>query len=287
MAAVLTEPRAFYGSARPGPLQLVAQGFRDLWSRRRLARYLVQADLTKTGANTLLGNVWWVMDPLLQMAVYVVFVSVILDNKTPDYPLFVFAAILPWKWFSSGVNDAILSVLAQERIIKQVAFPKIILPTAATISGIVSFAFGMIPLAALMLLFYRDRVSPTIVLIPVIAVVQFCFTLAVAVALSALNVFYRDIGNLARHVLRLWFYLSPALYTEDQINHISVNHPELATLYQLNPFAVLFESYHAVIFYDTMPDWIALGALLLFSLVFLTFCVYLFKRVEPSFAKVL
>jgi ABC-type polysaccharide/polyol phosphate export permease len=287
MAAVLTEPRAFYGSARPGPLQLVAQGFRDLWSRRRLARYLVQADLTKTGANTLLGNVWWVMDPLLQMAVYVVFVSVILDNKTPDYPLFVFAAILPWKWFSSGVNDAILSVLAQERIIKQVAFPKIILPTAATISGIVSFAFGMIPLAALMLLFYRDRVSPTIVLIPVIAVVQFCFTLAVAVALSALNVFYRDIGNLARHVLRLWFYLSPALYTEDQINHISVNHPELATLYQLNPFAVLFESYHAVIFYDTMPDWIALGALLLFSLVLLTFCVYLFKRVEPSFAKVL
>ncbi len=287
MAAVLTEPRAFYGSVRPGPLQLVAQGFRDLWSRRRLARYLVQADLTKTGANTLLGNVWWVMDPLLQMAVYVVFVSVILDNKTADYPLFVFAAILPWKWFSSGVNDAILSVLAQERIIKQVAFPKIILPTAAAISGIVSFAFGMIPLAALMLLFYRDRVSPTLVLIPVIAVVQFCFTLAVAIALSALNVFYRDIGNLARHVLRLWFYLSPALYTEDQINHISVNHPELATLYQLNPFAVLFESYHAVIFYDTMPDWLALGALLLFSLVFLTLCVYLFKRVEPSFAKVL
>ena len=287
MAAVLTEPQAFYGSARPGPLRLVAQGFRDLWSRRRLARYLVQADLTKTGANTLLGNIWWVMDPLLQMAVYVVFVSVILDNKTPDYPLFVFAAILPWKWFSSGINDAILSIVAREQIIKQVSFPKIVLPTAATVGGIVSFMFGMIPLVALILLFYADRMSPTILLIPVVAMVQFFFTLAVAVALSALNVFYRDIGNLARHVLRLWFYLSPALYTEAQVAHLSVNHPELATLYQLNPFAVLFEAYHAVIFYDTMPDWEALGALLAFSLVFLAVCIYIFKRVEPSFAKVL
>jgi homopolymeric O-antigen transport system permease protein len=287
MAAVLTEPRAFYGSARPDPFRLVLQGFRDLWARRRLVRYLVQADLTKTGANTLLGNIWWVMDPLLQMMVYVVFVSIILNNQTPDYPIFVFCAILPWKWFSSGANDATLSIVAQERIIKQVAFPKIVLPTAATASGIVSFAFGMIPLGGLMLLFYADRISPWLLLIPIVAVVQFVFTLAVSIALAALNVFYRDVGNLTRHVLRLWFYLSPALYTQQQIAHIAANHPELGQLYQLNPFAVLFEAYHALIFYDTSPDWGALGALLVVSLILLAICIYIFKRVEPAFAKVL
>ncbi|HTS14841.1 MAG TPA: ABC transporter permease [Candidatus Sulfotelmatobacter sp.] len=287
MSAVLSEPLAIYGAARPGPLALIVQGFRDLWSRRRLARYLVQADLTKTGANTLLGNIWWVMDPLLQMAVYVVFVQIIVGNKTPDYPLFVFAAILPWKWFSSGVNDAILSILSQERIIKQVAFPKIVLPTAATVSGIVSFAFGMIPLVALIVLFYSDRLSPTLLLIPAVAIVQFVFTLAVAIVLSALNVFYRDVGNLMRHVLRLWFYLSPALYTQDQVAHLSVNHPELATLYGLNPFAVILEAYHAVIFYGTQPDWQALGGLLGVSLILLAVAILIFKRVEPAFAKVL
>jgi lipopolysaccharide transport system permease protein len=287
MAAVLTEPRAFYGATRPGPLHLIAQGFRDLWSRRRLARYLVQADLTKTGANTLLGNVWWIMDPLLQMAVYVVFVEIIVGNRTPDYPLFVFAAILPWKWFSSGINEATLSIVAQERIIKQVSFPKIVLPTAATVGGIVSFAFGMIPLLALIVLFYSDRLNPTLLLIPAVAVVQFVFTLALAIVLSSLNVFYRDVGNLMRHVLRLWFYLSPALYTQEQVGNLTANHPELAKLYELNPFTILFGAYHAVIFYGTQPDWLALLALLLFSCILLAICVLIFKRVEPAFAKVL
>ena len=68
-----------------------------------------------------------------------------------------------------------------------------------------------------------------------VAVVQFFFTLAVAIALSALNVFYRDIGNLARHVLRLWFYLSPALYAEDQVTHLSANHPELGDAVPAQP----------------------------------------------------
>ena len=105
-------------------------------------------------------------------------------SASRDYPLFVFAAILPWKWFSSAVNDGIVSVTSRERIIKQVKFPKIVLPVAATVGGIVNFAFGLIPLFALMLLFYSDRISPYLVLIPVVAAVQFVFSLATAIAVS-------------------------------------------------------------------------------------------------------
>jgi len=287
MTTATTELRATYGASRPGPFRLVSQGLRDIWSRRRLTRYLVQAELTKTGANTILGNVWWVLDPLLQMVVYVVFVSLILQKTSEDYPLFVFAAILPWKWFSASINDAVLSVVSRERIIKQVHFPKIVLPFAATVGGIVNFAFGMIPLMALMLLFYRDRISWTLLLIPAVAVVQLVFTLGLSIALSAINVFYRDVGNLARHILRLWFYLSPALYSADQVAHLTQNHPELGFLYQLNPWAVLFQAYHAVIYYAEPPSWGALGALVLVSLFLLAVCILIFKRVEPAFAKVL
>src|SRR4029453_59093 len=88
-------------SRRPGPLGLVVEGFRDIWSRRRLARYLVRADLHRSGADTLLGNVWWVLDPLLHMLVYVILVSVIFKVQKDAYPLFVFCAILPWKWFTT------------------------------------------------------------------------------------------------------------------------------------------------------------------------------------------
>ena len=271
----------------PGAPAALAQGFRDTWTHRRLTWYLVRADLKKHGADTVLGNVWWVLDPLLQLAVYTVMVSVIFRYNMEAYPLFAFAAILPWKWFSSSTNDATTSVVSRERIIKQVAFPKIVLPVAATVGGIVNFAFGMIPLLGLIVIFYPTHLQATLLLIPAVAAVQFVFTLALSVALGSLNVFYRDVGNLFRHVLRMWFYLSPALYTIDRIAEITTNHAVIGKLFTLNPWSILFEAYHDVIYYDRVPSWTALGSLLIFSLAFLCLAVLFFKRVEPAFAKVL
>jgi ABC-type polysaccharide/polyol phosphate export permease len=273
------------GARRPPARSLVWEGLRETWTHRRLTRYLVRADLKKHGSDTLLGNVWWVLDPLLQMVVYVVLVQVIFAVKIEDYPLFVFAAILPWKWFSSAVSDGIVSVTSRDRIIKQVKFPKIVLPVAATVGGIANFAFGMIPLVLLAFLFYRDRLTAYYLLIPAVAVVQFVFSLAMAVLVAGVNVFFRDIANVARHVLRLWFYLSPALYTFDSVAHRA--NGWVGTIEMLNPWTPLFESYRALIYNGTMPNWVSLGILLIVSTVFLALATLFFKRVEPSFAKVL
>ena len=279
-------------AARPGPLALLREAFDDLRSRRRLIGYLVRADAKKKGADTLLGNVWWVLDPLLQMLVYVVLVSVIFQRAEEDYPLFIFAAILPWKWFTSSVNDAIGSIVSQDRLIKQVHFPKIVLPTATVVAGILHFAFGLIPLAALLVLVYSKHLSLNLVYLPVIAAVQFVFTLAFGYAVAAINVFYRDIANISRHALRLWFYLSPALYGTATLDRIASSHPTLIQLFQFNPFYVLFISYRNVI-YGTetgaprAPDWLGLLILSAVSLVFLALATVFFKRVEPAFAKVL
>jgi lipopolysaccharide transport system permease protein len=247
----------------------------------------VQADLRKKGADTLLGNVWWVIDPLLQMAVYVVLVSVVFNRGTEDYPLFIFAAILPWKWFQSGVQDAIVSVSGADRLIKQIQFPKLVLPIASVAAGIVNFAFGMIPLVALMLLLYADRLSGMLLLIPLIAVVQLAFTLAVAILLGAANVFYRDVGNLSRHLLRLWFYLSPGLYSAAQLREAGERLPIVADVLLLNPFAILFTAYRDVIYEGIAPEWTGLAVLLAVSVVLVAVATILFKRVEPAFAKVL
>ncbi len=272
---------------RPGPLDQAIEGIREIWSRRILTRYLIQAELTKKGSDTLLGNVWWVLDPLLQMLVYVVLVSIIFQRTVEAYPLFIFAAILPWKWFSSSVNDAITSVTTRERIIKQVKFPKIVLPVAAVTGGIVNFGFGLIPLVGLMVLFYPHHLSATLLLLPAVAVVQFVFTLAVAIVLGAINVFYRDIGNVVRHGLRLWFYLSPGLYGADQISHLTERHPVLAWLFAANPFTTFFESYRNVVYTGTSPLWTELGIWLLLSLLLCGAAIVFFKRLEPAFAKVL
>lgn len=268
---------------------LIAEAAREAWSRRMLVRYLVQADMRKKGADSVLGNVWWLLDPLLQLAVYVVLVQVVFQVNIPDYPLFVFAAILPWKWFNASVNDAIMSVTSQERLIKQVKFPKLVLPTAAVMAGIVNFAFGLVTMLGLVLAFFADRLTVQLAWLPLIAVVQLVFTMGIALVVAAVNVFFRDLGNLARHGLRIVFYLSPGLYSLDRIAGVSGT---LHAILSLNPFAVLFEAYRAVIYGKAdvpphAPDLLGLGALLLASLGLLAAATVFFKRLEPSFAKVL
>lgn len=274
------------GAARPGPIGLLREAVTEVVQRRRLVRYLVQADIRKKGADTLLGNLWWVLDPLLQMAVYVVLVSVVFDRGGPDYPLFIFAAILPWKWFQSTIQDAITAVTGADRLIRQIQFPKLVLPVASACAGVVNFAFGLIPLAALILLLYRDRLSAAVLLIPIIAVVQFAFNLALAVGLAAVNVFYRDVGNLSRHALRLWFYLSPGLYAVEDLRTATASVPVIGQILLANPFAILFTAYRDVIYAGQAPDWTGLGALLVASVVLLGLATVMFKRVEPAFAKV-
>ena len=281
-------PISYHSSAkRPGALGLVSQAIREIRSRRRLIRYLVLADLKKKGADTVLGNVWWVLDSLLQMGVYVVFITVIRGTSKPDYPLFIFAAILPWKWFATSVNDGATAVVARERLIKQLHFPTLILPVSTALGEIVSFAFGLIPLTAILVFIYPDRLSPYVLLIPVVAIVQFAFTLAVIISISAVNVFYRDVGNVTRHALRLWFYLSPALFSIEDIQKLGISHPLVSRILSLNPFVPLMESYRNLIYYETFPEWGGLLVVLGASFVLIALAILLFKRVEPSFAKIL
>lgn len=281
----------------PSSLALLRQGVIEILSRRRLIRYLVRADMKKRGSDTVLGNLWWILDPLLQLVVYVIFVAVLSRGRTQDdYALFIFISIIPWKWFSSVVTDATSSVLRAGGLIRQIAFPKLVLPVSAASAGVVGFLWGLVPLAVLLSL-HPQRISLMLVWVPVIAGVQFVFTLAVAILVAAGNVFFRDLGNALGHALRLWWFLSPGLYSIQTLESTKFikDHPIIVDLFGLNPFAVLFEAYRAVI-YGTPdgavgtthpPDLIALGSLLLASLVLLAITITFFKRVEPEFAKVL
>jgi ABC-type polysaccharide/polyol phosphate export permease len=279
--------RTAYRPARPGPLDTIGNTVRDVLSRRRLIEYLVRADLKKRGSDTVLGNIWWILDPLLTMAVYVILISVIFRTAQPAYPLFIFCAILPWKWFSSTIADAVTCITIRERIIKQVNFPKIVLPVSVTAGGVASFLFGLIPLGAMLILFYADRISPWLLLLPVVAAVQLVFTAGVAIFVSALTVFYRDIGNVSGHFLRIWFYLSPALYGADRIAQAAENQPQLVAIYNLNPFVALFESYRNLIYHGQPPVWDLLALVLVESVALVFIAIFIFRRLEPSFAKVL
>ncbi|HEV8054366.1 MAG TPA: ABC transporter permease [Candidatus Limnocylindrales bacterium] len=297
-------PSSFRSSAvRPGALGLIREALAETFGRRRLIRHLISADIRRKGSDTLLGNVWWVLDPLLQMTVYLILLSVILRRSTPDFPLFLFAAILPWKWFASSINDAVSSVVRQERLIKQVQFPKVVLPVSAVAAEVLNLAFGFVIVLLMLAVFFPAHATINVLWLPVIAAVQFVFTLGLALLVSAINVFYRDVGILSGHLIRLWFFLSPAIWSFDssagRFGAIEEALGEAGvSLLRANPFAVLLTAYRDVIYGRVneagdgftpgqSPDLIALGMLLLLSIGLLILGTIIFKRLEPAFAKVL
>ena len=269
--------------------RLLREAVSEAFTRRRLIRYLVQADIRKKGTDTLLGNIWWVLDPLLQMAVYVVLISVILQRKQSTTRSSSSRPFCPGSGSSPRVNDGITSVTGAGSPHPAGAVPEAGAADRHELRGGRQLRVRTHPADRAHRPALPDRLQPTLLLIPLIAVVQLSFNLAVAIGLAALNVFFRDVGNIARHAMRLWFYLSPGLYALDELrkNTADLPIPLITHMLLWNPFATLFTAYRSVIFDGTAPDWAGLGALLVASLILLILTTLMFKRAEPAFAKVL
>ncbi len=270
------------------PLGALREGIHDLTSRTRLIRFLVGAEMKRTHADTAIGTLWWILDPVLQMLVYWMLVAVIFARTTPDILLFLMSAILPWKWLASTLSEASTSITSRQSLIRQLQFPKLVLPTAGAVAALVSFGFGLIALAFLYLI-YPHRLSAWVLTLPLIAVVQFVFTLALGIFLAAMNAFFRDVQNVLRHVIRLWMYVSPVLYSLQQLEGQDAARQILG----LNPMAPIIEGYRHILYgtektvHGIAPDWLSLLAVLGISAVLLAIAIVIFKRAESSFARIL
>jgi len=317
MGVVNEAPAAFRSSNdRPGPVALIRNAVTDVWTRRRLIGYMVRADIKKRGVNTVLGNVWWILDPLITMMIYVLVMTVIFQRSTPDFPLFLLSAMVPFKWFTATVGASTTAVTGKETLIKQILFPKIILPVVLQISQIVSFLFGMAVLLFLWLTIYNDHVTINVVFVPVIAFVQFVYTLGWVFILSAVTVFYRDIGIVIGHFMRLLFWISPILWSfmdvagrgaRLQTGLASISEgfglptDTLFNIISMNPTSVLMESYRKVLYggldHNKAGDLIwknarpaeleSLLIIFVIGVILAIIGVLIFKRLEPAFAKVL
>jgi ABC-type polysaccharide/polyol phosphate export permease len=274
------------GRPRRGSIGTILESLASLVERRRLVWYLTISEVRNKGTNSLLGNIWWFLDPALQLFVYFLLVNVIFHRSQPAILLFLGAAILPWKWFTAALASATTSVRGREQVMRQIAFPHLVLPAASVLASVTSFLFALVPLGALYLI-YPDRLSPWALAVLPVAVVQFLWTIPAVIALSALAVFFRDISNFIPHALRIWFYLSPALFPIETLRAIGARHPWFNFFVDINPFTWIFSGYRDALYYGRSPDWVPLGLLALASIPVILLSIYLFRRVSPLFVKVL
>lgn len=270
-------PIAFVGRAGAALLDLVE------W--RRLVWRLARAELRRENARFILGSLWWVADPLLQMGVYTVLIGVILGRSVDDYPLFVLSALMAWKGISSTMSTACTAVTGNERIVRQLAFPRIVLPTARVASQAWRLAIALALMVALIGIVWTSRLSPSLVWLPVLMLVQVVFMLPFAILLSAATVFVRDLANVVRHLLRMALYLSPVLYAyEEAVERLPT---PISDVYRLNPIAVLLDGYRAAAYDGVPPQPVSLLLPLGVGLVLLTPALAWFYGRERRFGKVL
>jgi ABC-type polysaccharide/polyol phosphate export permease len=185
----------------------------------------------------------------MMMLVYTFLVVVIFRRGSPQFPVLLFSALLAWHWFVNSLSSSVRAITGNAKLIQTIYFPKAVLPVSRVLIGLINFLLGLIVLVPLLLIF-EAKFTFTILWLPFLIFTQFLFTIGAALLCAALGVYARDLENILQFGLRIWFYLSPALYSiSDRII------PErLLPIYMLNPFAALFESYKNVLVRGLPPN---------------------------------
>jgi len=254
---------------------------RAIWQYRELLYFLVWREVKVRYKQTVIGMAWAIFQPLMMMVIFTVifgrFANIPSDGL--PYPIFAYAAILPWNYFSEAVARSGRSLVTDANLLRKVYFPRLIIPMAAVLSPIVDFLFALVVLFGMMVWF---GIAPTrgAAALPVFFFLAMCTALAVGLWLSALNVRYRDIGHVIPFVVQLWMYASPVAYP------VSMVPENLRVIYGLNPIAGVVEGFRWGLLGKDNPDFqvIAVSAVIVMAL--LVSGLIFFKQMERTFADV-
>jgi lipopolysaccharide transport system permease protein len=255
----------------------------ELWKNRELLFFLIWRDVKVRYKQTLLGAAWAILQPLLMMVVFTIFFGRLAKMPAGNlpYPIFAFAGLLPWTFFSTAISSAGNSVVGSERLITKIYFPRLAVPFAAVGAALVDFAvaFGVL---IVMMFWYHITPGVTILFVPVLVVLLALAALGVGTLLAALNVAYRDFRYVIPFLTQLWMFATPSVYM--QPTHGTGAHFGVARyLLILNPLTGLIATFRSATLGNPMPWHEFLSAAVVVVILFVVGCLY-FRRVEDSFA---
>lgn len=260
------------------------------WAKFDLLRALVRRDLEARYKGSILGNLWPLLNQLSQLLIYTYVFSIVLKVKlslkgVPEnnftFGLWLFAGLLPWIAFSSGLIQAANSVVAQPNLVKKVVFPLALLPLVPTLSTFIESSFGLMALIFFVAV-STHTLHSTLALLPFIWLTQLLLTAGLGYLMAGLTVFLRDIPQTLGVILNIWLYLTPILYPAKAIPEEWRN-----LVFWLNPMTAIAEVYRDLVLVGEVKHWGEWVVTTVISAIvfFIGFSVY--KRLRPAFADVL
>ena len=274
--------------------------FETLWSRRHLVRVLTRTNLQLIHGRTVLGSLWWILDPIMMTGVYTIVVGFIRGQggMHDPYPAFLLCGLIAWKAFSQSIIQAITALARNEGLINSFSFPKAVIPLSIVFSTHILLGFAFWPLL-LVVLFYEYVMSVatihlglTVFFLPLLVFAQLTLSLGGALFLSALGAFFKDLENIMTHMLQALMFLSPCLYSIVDVlpgykGLASLRWSGLRTFYVLNPMAHVLDGYRSAILYGRSPDLAGVFFALTVGVVSTLLGLAYFRSQERRFAKVL
>src|SRR5215813_526168 len=251
----------------------------ELWEYRELAYFLVWRDIKVRYSQTALGAAWAIIQPVFTMLVFAIFFGHLakMPSDGVPYPIFAYAALVPWTFFANALTQASNSLVGNANLITKVYFPRLVMPLASVVSGLVDFAlaFGVL---LIMMAGYGVGFSSRLLWLPLFVLLAVTAALSVAVWLSALNVEYRDVRYVVPFLTQLWLFATPVAYPSSLLAQ------PWRTLYALNPMVGVVEGFRWCLLDVGSAPGPMLAVSSLASLLLLIGGAYYFKRLERTFA---
>ena len=256
---------------------------RELWEYREVLYYLIWRDMKVKYRQTLIGAAWAIVQPLMTMVVFSVFLGKLakVPSDGAPYPLFAFAALVPWSFFANGVTQSASSLVASGNLITKVYFPRLLVPMGRVLSGLPDIGLSFLVLVGLVAAYGRFELSLSLLWLPLMAVLALLTAFGIGLWLSALNVQYRDIQHAVPFLVQIWLFATPIAYPSSLLAE------PWRTIYGLNPMVGVVEGFRWGLLGSGRPPGMPLVVSTAAALALVVSGAFFFRRVERTFADVI
>lgn len=252
---------------------------KEIYAYREMIFSLVRRDLNGRYKGSVLGFLWTFINPLLQLGVYTLVFSVIMRNGIEDFYLFLFVALVPWIFFSTSISGGSSCIWAQQDMVKKIYFPREVLPIAFVTSQFVNMLLSLLVVLVVLIVSGKGVNLIALLCLPVIMLVEYLLALSMTMFTSALTVYLRDIEYLLGIITMAWQFLTPVMYSIDQVPE------ELKFVFALNPMTPVIVAYRDILYYKKLPEMGTLIHATLFGVILLFAGGFVFGKLKRHFAE--